>query len=116
MAAQAMAAQAAPQLEIEQPQRPAWAEALLSWAATVHDGGLGADGLIVRATPWAARSPWPAPAKGAMLALLTAPPAIITPSGDGRGGGRYRLDTVAAPTAAALARLVAVRLDAVGAP
>jgi hypothetical protein len=112
-AAQAMAAQAAPQPE---PQRPAWAEALLSWAATVHDGGLGADGLIVRATPWAARSPWPAPAKAAMLALLTAQPAIITPSGDGRGGGRYRLDVAAAPTAAALAALVAVRIDTVGAP
>lgn len=99
-----------------QPERPAWADALLDWAATLYDGGLGADGLITRATPWAARSPWPAPAKSAMLAVVTSAPAIITPAADGKGGGRYRLDTLAAPTADALLALLTVRLDTVGAP
>ncbi len=99
-----------------QPEPPAWADALLDWAATLHDGGLAADGLITRATPWAARSPWPAPAKAAMLSIVTAAPAIITPAADGKGGGRYRLDTVMAPSSDALLALLTVRLDTVGAP
>ena len=99
-----------------QPQRPAWADALLDWAATLHDGGLAADGLITRATPWAARSPWPAPAKAAMLSIVTAAPAIITPAADGKGGGRYRLDTVMAPSSDALLAMLTVRLDTVTTP
>ena len=99
-----------------QPERPAWADALLDWAATLHDGGLSSDGLITRATPWAARSPWPAPAKAAMLSIVTTAPALITPAADGKGGGRYRLDTVMAPSTDALLAMLTVRLDTVGAP
>ena len=99
-----------------QPERPAWADALLDWAATLHDGGLSSDGLITRATPWAARSPWPAPAKAAMLSIVTTAPALITPAADGKGGGRYRLDTVMAPSSDALLAMLTVRLDTVGAP
>jgi hypothetical protein len=99
-----------------QPEQPAWAAALLDWAAALHDGGLGGDGLITRATPWAARSPWPAPAKGAMLSIVTAAPALITPAADGKGGGRYRLDTVMAPSSDALLALLTVRLGSVTTP
>ena len=99
-----------------QPEQPAWADALLAWAAGLHDGGLGGDGLITRATPWAARSPWPAPAKAAMLATVTSAPAIITPAADGKGGGRYRLDTVMAPSTDVLLALLTVRLGSVTTP
>ena len=99
-----------------QPERPAWADALLDWAAALHDGGLGDGGLITRAAPWAARSPWPAPAKAAMLAMLTSAPALITPAADGKGGGRYRLDAVMAPSSAALLALLTVRLGRVTTP
>jgi hypothetical protein len=95
--------------------RPPWAAALLGWAASAHDG-LGPDGLIIRATPWAARSPWPSAEKRAMVAILTTTPAIVVAGADGSGGGRYRLDIVAYPDAGALLAVLGHRLDTVLAP
>ena len=92
--------------------RTPWAAALLAWAASAHDG-LGPDGLIIRATPWAARSPWPTADKRAMLAILQATPAIVVGAADGSGGGRYRLDIVAYPDAGALLAVLGHRLDTV---
>jgi len=94
------------------PARPPWAAALLAWAASAHDG-LGPDGLIIRATPWAARSPWPSADKRTMLAILTTTPAIVVGAADGSGGGRYRLDIVAYPDAGALLGVLRHRLDTV---
>ena len=92
--------------------RPPWAAALQAWAASAHDG-LGPDGLIIRATPWAARSPWPSADKRTMLGILQATPAIVVAGADGSGGGRYRLDIVAYPSAEALLAVLGHRLSTV---
>ena len=110
--AAAPAAPAAPAAAAPAVARPPWAAALLGWAASAHDG-LGPDGLIIRATPWAARSPWPSADKRAMLGILQATPAIVVGAADGSGGGRYRLDIVAYPDVEALLAVLGHRLSTV---
>jgi hypothetical protein len=80
--------------------------ALMQWAATLHDGGLTTDGIVLGRVPWSARSPWPAEDKAHALRVCTrARPILFEPT----AGGRWRLRQCLASNGAQLLALLAQR-------
>ncbi len=82
--------------------------AILQWAASLFDGGLAADGVVMGRVPWAARSPWAAEDKALAAAVCTrSRPILFVQS----AGGRWRLRLEVAGNADQLIALLSQRLD-----
>ena len=81
--------------------------ALLDWAATLHEGGLSEDGIVLGRVPWAARSPWPAEDKALALRIcVQRRPSLFEQA----AGGRWRLRTDVVSDGAQLLAILAQRL------
>ena len=80
--------------------------ALMEWAATLHDGGLTADGIVLGRVPWSARSPWPAADKEHAARVCTRSRPVLF---EQVAGGRWRVRQQVAGNSAQLLALLAQR-------